>query len=594
VAVPMVNGSPSRVSVAPDGKIYVLTQLSWSWEVPPQATQFTEIDPVTLAISRSWAGPAGQPRSLLATAGHLYGLLNDPNQTFIADLDLTAETTVQHSLGNGCCVMSLDRGADGSIYATVGSDYQGFWRIHRLFGGVVSTFAQGSESITSSALSPMANKMLLGISAYPSTSTKAVDLTTGAVTTFSTYGGSLTVGVLGSTPPPPPPPTLCTDPNATNNGGALPCTYPPPPPTTCTDPAATNNGGALPCTYPPPPPPPPTTCTDPNATNNGGALPCTYPAGGPSDVVVITTNTWEYVAPNYQQNSTHRLFDAITGTFLAEAQPAATNTSATIVRAGKIFSVTEQGSVRVFDGTTHQSLGDTATGIYPQGVDASPAGDRVYVVSGNGSLKVVDVASQTVVATVAVPMVNGSPSRVSVAPDGKIYVLTQLSWSWEVPPQATQFTEIDPVTLAVSRTWAGPVGQPRALVATAGHVYGLLNDPSSTYIADLDLTSGTTVQSSLGNGCCVMSLDRGTDGSVYATLGDWNFWRIHRLFGGVVSTVAQGTEGLQSSALSPMANKMLLSNNGYPTAQTIAVDLTSGVVTNFANYTGSVTVGRLP
>lgn len=44
--------------------------------------------------------------------------------------------------------------------------------------------------------------------------------------------------------------SVCTDPNATNYGGALPCTYPP---QVCTDPSATNYGGPLPCVYPTPP-----------------------------------------------------------------------------------------------------------------------------------------------------------------------------------------------------------------------------------------------------------------------------------------------------------------------------------------------------
>ncbi len=85
-------------------------------------------------------------------------------------------------------------------------------------------------------------------------------------------------------------PEQCTDPAATNNGGAGTCNYPPSTktcwdgsqvdvnascPNQCTDPSATNNGGYAPCSFNNPPPPP-AVCQDPNATNNGGALPCQY------------------------------------------------------------------------------------------------------------------------------------------------------------------------------------------------------------------------------------------------------------------------------------------------------------------------------
>jgi hypothetical protein len=65
-----------------------------------------------------------------------------------------------------------------------------------------------------------------------------------------------------------PPAQVCQDRNASNYGGALPCTYPP---AKCTDTSATNYGGALPCQYPQP------KCTDTSATNYGGPLPCQYP-----------------------------------------------------------------------------------------------------------------------------------------------------------------------------------------------------------------------------------------------------------------------------------------------------------------------------
>jgi autotransporter-associated beta strand protein len=50
-----------------------------------------------------------------------------------------------------------------------------------------------------------------------------------------------------------------------------------------TKPEAPNNGGGGGGT-------PPTTCADPNATNNGGPLPCTYRYSGPADNHIIPTN----------------------------------------------------------------------------------------------------------------------------------------------------------------------------------------------------------------------------------------------------------------------------------------------------------------
>jgi hypothetical protein len=49
-------------------------------------------------------------------------------------------------------------------------------------------------------------------------------------TLTTVFGFNVVVGEGGTIEPPPPPPALCTDPTATNVGGALPCVFPPPPP----------------------------------------------------------------------------------------------------------------------------------------------------------------------------------------------------------------------------------------------------------------------------------------------------------------------------------------------------------------------------
>ena len=120
--------------------------------------------------------------------------------------------------------------------------------------------------------------------------------------TCSNPGGASYCGAqyecVQESPPPPPPPEVCGDPNATNYGGSLPCTYPPPP--ICQDSNASNYGGALPCQYPPPPPPP-QTCQDSNASNYGGSLPCTYPPPPPTGNISVSSNlstTWCLSGPD--------------------------------------------------------------------------------------------------------------------------------------------------------------------------------------------------------------------------------------------------------------------------------------------------------
>lgn len=76
------------------------------------------------------------------------------------------------------------------------------------------------------------------------------------------------------------PSNTCSDINAVNFGGALPCTYLV---SVCSDISATNYGGSLPCDYPSDEcvgedcnPPSEEVCTDLFATNYGGVLPCDY------------------------------------------------------------------------------------------------------------------------------------------------------------------------------------------------------------------------------------------------------------------------------------------------------------------------------
>jgi DNA-binding beta-propeller fold protein YncE len=583
VTITMQPNSDSRISVAPDGKIYVLAQLSY---YPVFGSQLSEIDPVTLTVTRTWNTGARQVRAVTAAGGHVYTVLNDSGGVYLTDLDVTSGATTEHSLGSGWYIISAHRSPDGStIYATVGS-YAG-WQIYKLSGGVLTTVAQSNDALESAAYSGRTNRMLLSVSAYPSGSTKAVDLTTGVVTTFASYAGSLAAGALpsvqnGSLP------SACMDPAASNYLQIGVCTYPPPPPTTCQDPNATNYNGPLPCTYPPPPPPP-SVCADATANNVGSPLPCTY-ADGQTDFVAITSV--QYEPPTYTPVYTHRLFDALSGAFISELQPAATNTSASFVGAGRVFAAVQSGFVRVFDAVTHLQTGsDIPTGTYPDALQLSPAGDRLYVIADNG-VNVIDVASQSVVGTVAITMTPNSDARISVAPNGKIYVLAQLSF---YPVFGSELSEIDPATLTVTRTWNTGARQVRAVTAGAGHVYTVLNDSGGVYLTDLDVTSGATTEHSLGSGWYIISAHRSPDAnSIYATVGSYAGWQIYKLTGGVLTTVAQGSDSLESAAFSARTNRMLLSISAYPAGSTKAVDLTTGAITTFASYTGSLSAGALP
>ncbi len=82
----------------------------------------------------------------------------------------------------------------------------------------------------------------LSITGTHTVTVKAVDNETGQEVALSGTPKTLTCST-GVTPP-----QVCTDPNATNYGGPLPCQYRQPP-QVCTDPNATNYGGSLPCQY---------------------------------------------------------------------------------------------------------------------------------------------------------------------------------------------------------------------------------------------------------------------------------------------------------------------------------------------------------
>lgn len=90
-----------------------------------------------------------------------------------------------------------------------------------------------------------------------------------------------------SSSPPPPPAQVCTDKNASNYGGALPCQYPP---QKCTDTKASNYGGPLPCVYPPPVTLSIISWTNPEEITVGDTYPnvCMKVQGKSGDMITVT------------------------------------------------------------------------------------------------------------------------------------------------------------------------------------------------------------------------------------------------------------------------------------------------------------------
>src|SRR5581483_7109644 len=151
-----------------------------------------------------------------------------------------------------------------TINATANANVNANWNCP---AGTLSGSAYGMGSIHSTLLFTISQRLLLGDHGRTNGSVKDYirqQIQTQVEANAKANALAKITITCGSAPPP----QVCTDHNASNYGGALPCQYPP---AKCTDTSATNYGGPLPCTYPP------AKCTDTRATNYGGPLPCQYP-----------------------------------------------------------------------------------------------------------------------------------------------------------------------------------------------------------------------------------------------------------------------------------------------------------------------------
>jgi YVTN family beta-propeller protein len=109
------------------------------------------------------------------------------------------------------------------------------------------------------------------------------------------------------------------------------------------------------------------------------------------------------------------------------ASTAAAAPFAYVTNGGSIFS---NGTVSVIDTATNTVVATVTVGGFPAGVAVTPDGKLVYVANGRspppiGSVSVIDTATNTVVATVPV---GNAPEGVAVTPDGKhAYVANAIS-----------------------------------------------------------------------------------------------------------------------------------------------------------------------
>ncbi|HLO25895.1 MAG TPA: CFI-box-CTERM domain-containing protein, partial [Geobacteraceae bacterium] len=150
------------------------------------------------------------------------------------------------------------------------------------------------------------------------------------------------------------------------------------------------------------------------------------------------------------------------------------------------------GSVTVIDIATKQQLTSVAmgTGAVPRGVAASPDGLRAYLAFGGvNAIKVFDLASQSVTATIAV---DSSPAGIVVSPDGgKVYVANELANSVSV---------IDTTTNQVTATLTGFVTPVGIAISPDGSRLFVVNRGNSTISAVRTADNGYDASIPVGAG----------------------------------------------------------------------------------------------
>lgn len=166
-------------------------------------------------------------------------------------------------------------------------------------------------------------------------------------------------------------------------------------------------------------------------TNNVTA---TVPVGlGPVGVAVSPDGKKVYVANDFsgQSNGTVSVIDTANNTVTATTKVGRDPQGVAITPDGKRVYVADD-NISVIDTTSNNvtAMVNVNVGLGPLGIVVTPDGTKVYVANywagmGNGTVSVIDTATNTVIATVNV---GSYPRGVAITPDGtKVYVTNSYS-----------------------------------------------------------------------------------------------------------------------------------------------------------------------
>jgi YVTN family beta-propeller protein len=211
----------------------------------------------------------------------------------------------------------------------------------------------------------------------------------------------------------------------------------------------------------------------------------------------------------------------------------------------------DSNTVSVIDTATNTVVATVAVGIHPLGVAVNPAGTRAYVANyDSNNVSVIDTATNTVVATVAVGIL---PETVAVNPAGTRAYVTNFG--------SNTVSVIDTGTNAVVAT-----------VAVGFHPFGVAVNPAGTrvYVANIDSntvsvidTATDTVVATVAVGIQPLGVAVNPAGTrVYVTnIGSNNVSVIDTATDAVVATVAVGT-GPEGVAVNPAGTRAYVTNRG--------------------------------
>ena len=224
-------------------------------------------------------------------------------------------------------------------------------------------------------------------------------------------------------------------------------------------------------------------------------------------------------------------------------------------------------TVSVVDTATNTVVATVAVGDNPTAVAVHPNGTRVYVSNFvGGTVSVIDTATNTVVATVAVGV---APRGVAVSPDGSRVYVTIETGTVSVIDTATNTAVANvPVGGVPAGVAVSPDGSRLYVTNLGGFTVAVINTATNTVVATVAVGAGSSGPS----GVAVSP-----DGSrVYVTnvFGDTLLSVIDTATNTVVATVA--TEDARGVAVSPDGSRVYVTN---PDGGTVSViDTTTNTV----------------